>query len=328
MQTQPQTYARMLAGNNNQIISSLLTPSMTSQIQSMVKSYGGGSALNPAKTQQIANQFFGQNYNSLNPSVMASVINSQTGLNLTANNVIPWIVGQTAGVNEASSTPKDGSGAPVSAGKTGSAAKGQYGLAQPTAAKSAGGRAGALGMHSPAQSWQQVLQGDQGGAGKDSAANVYLNNEKKSGQRNPVLEGFLQNTSAGSMVSVDTKSGQRVMSMTDARRYSPNEIAAGQATVRTGSQAGNSVSQITQGLTDPNANTAGEMQQRAGSNLGQTLAAYNKAHPAQASGGGQAVTVTLSTEAKQLLKLLPSNSNSAASSGTVPVNPNASSASR
>jgi hypothetical protein len=327
MQTQPQTYAKMLAGNNNQIIGSLLTPGMTGQISSLVKSYGGANALNPAKTQQIANQFFGQNYNSLNPAVMASVINQQTGLNLTANNVIPWIVNQTAGQNEASATPRDASGRPVSASAR-NLPTSSTGLAAGTNATPASGRAGTLGVQTAFQSWQQVLQGDQGGPGRDQAASVYLNNEKRSGQRNPVLEGLLQNTKSSDMVTVNTRSGSRVMSLTDAMRYYPNELAQGSAVVRTGAEAGQSVSQVAGGLTDPSANAAGEMQQRAGSSLGQSLSAFNRAHPSQGSGSGRAVTVTLSTEARQLLKLLPSNTNSAAATGQVPVNPYSSAASR
>jgi hypothetical protein len=332
MQTQPQTYAKMLAGSNTNIISQLGLGQELPQLQGMIKNYGGAGALNPAKVQQIATQWFGKNYNTMNTSMMASVINQQTGLNLNSNNVLPWIVNQEAGLNEASNTAANPAGGSVPARNTKGAPTGTGGLATGRAAGYYGvegllGRALPFGLgKGGAESWQQQLEADQKGG---FAAKNYLSEEKQSGQRNPVLESLLQRVPAGTQVAVNTRSGMRVMEFGAAMKYYPNELASGNATFR-GSTVSGSVSGITGGLADTGLSTAAEMQQRAGSNLGTPLAAYNAKTSGASQGGmgGTSVKVDLTNEAKQLLKLLPSNTSGAAAAGTVPTNPNAGSASR
>jgi hypothetical protein len=174
--------------------------------------------------------------------------------------------------------------------------------------------------------WQQVLQGTGG-----QAASYYLQQERKSGQRSPVLESLLQNKSTqGDQVMVQTRNGARVMSFTDAMRYYPDEIASGNAQFY--DSAGHSLGgtgSLTQGMTDPSAPWAREERQRgAAAAAGVSYAAWRKKNPAPASGAGGNVTVSLSQEARQLLKLLPSNYSQAAASGQVPASTYVSAGSR
>lgn len=81
-----------------------------------------------------------------------------------------------------------------------------------------------------------------------------------------------------------------------------------------------------QGLVNSSANVTGEESSKgAGNKAGVSLSQYQKQHPGTTGGG---VTVNLSAEAKQLLKLLPSNSDQAAASSTVPTPPYVASPSR
>jgi hypothetical protein len=247
---------------------------------------------------------------------------------MNATQAFQWIVSQSAGNNEASNNGILGvaanAGANVSAAKPGSARTGRYGLATGSQGSLAE-EIFTLGLGGHAASWQQALT-----AANSSAAAPYLAAEKKSGQRSPVLEALIQNTGSDAQVLVNTATGQRVMSIGDAMKYYPNELASGNVQFYGSSgQALGNTSGITQGLINTQANVSGEEKQRAGSNAGVSLSAWEKAHPSAApTAGTQAVTISLSAEAQQLLKLLPSNNDQAAASSTVPANTSVSQASR
>jgi hypothetical protein len=247
---------------------------------------------------------------------------------MNATQAFQWIVSQSAGNNEASNNGILGTtanaGANVSAANPGSARTGRYGLATGSQGNLAEEIA-TLGLGGHAASWQQALT-----AANSSGAAPYLSAEQKSGQRSPVLEAILQNTSSSDQVLVNTASGQRVMSIADAMKYYPNELASGNVQFYNSSgQALGNTSSITQGLVNTSANVSGEEKQKAGSGSGVTISAWEKAHPSAApTAGTQAVTISLSAEAQQLLKLLPSNNDQAAATSTVPANTSASQASR
>jgi hypothetical protein len=336
--TNPGAYNKLLAGQNMQILSQggLMTPQLQASMNKMIASAGGGSALmsNPSLRDQVATQFLNQNQVSgnINENLWAQEISSLTGVNMNATQAFQWIVSQSAGDNEASHN--SGLGVGTTPGASVSASKktpsgtptGQYGLAQ--SKTSIVSRISSLFEHgsTSGESWQNVLKG-----ANAPAANAYLSQESKSGQRSPVLEGLIQNTSSSDQVMVQTSSGQRVMSMQDAMKYYPNELASGNVNFygSKGQSLGNT-SGLTHGLINPSANVASEEKQKAGANLGVTASAYEKAHPnaVTAAGGGQAVQISLSAEAAQLLKLLPSNNDVAAATSTVPANPVVSQASR
>lgn len=315
MRNNPSQYARMLSGNNMAAIGSMLTPQMQSSLQQMISQAGGAGALkDPAVAAQISNQFLNK-WQSLDPSLtvqnLSSVLNQQSGANVPSGQIMSWIVNQVAGNNEAAYTH---SGASAGWGGT---QTGKYGLADPTHGSIGPGK----DQITASRSWQQVLQGSSGGAG---AADAYLKQvSAQGGKRNPVLEALLQNAQSGDHVSVQTKNGARVMSMSQAMKFYPNELAKGDVDFynSSGKLIGNTAS-LTNGLVASGANVAGEEAQRAGSKQGLSMSNWEKAHPnsTKLNGGNQAVTITLSQEAAQLLKLVNAQEQSAAA-GTVPAVP-------
>jgi hypothetical protein len=334
--TSPGAYNKLLAGQNMQFLTQggLMTPQLQSSLNQMIAQAGGGNALmsNPTLRDQIATQFLNKNQVSgnINENLWAQEISAMTGVSMNPTQAFQWIVSQSAGVNEASHNTglgmgQSNPGASVRAGSLGKAPTGQYGLAQ--------NKTGALDKLSSlfehgnlsGESWQTMLKGT-GAAGQ-----AYMTQEQKSGQRSPVLEALLQNSNSSDQVMVQTSTGQRVMSLADAMKNYPNELAAGNVEFYNSSgQAIGNTSALTHGLTNSAASVTAEEKQKAGANLGVTASAWEKAHPntTAAAGGGQAVTISLSNEAQQLLKLLPSNNDAAAATSTVPANPVVSQASR
>jgi hypothetical protein len=323
--TDPAKYNQLLSGQGlSEITSSgLMSKSEQQGMQQMIQQAGGTSALkaNPDLYSSIVSQFLNkyQTSGNINENVWTGYVNSMTGSNMTNTQAMQYIVQQMAGVNEAGSNSSiaNNTGASVSASNLGNAPTGKGGLAT----GSSPGLLGQLFLGDKSKSWQQVLQGD------NSAAAPYLAAEKQSGQRSPVLESLLQNTQSSDQVAVQTSTGQRVMSMSDAMKYYPNELAAGSVEFynSAGKAVGNTAD-LTGGLVNAGASTAGEVKQKAGSTLGTSMSAFQKAHPG--STGTIGGTFSLTTEAAQLLKLLPSNSDQAAATATVPANTYTTQASR
>jgi hypothetical protein len=322
MRNNPGQYARMLSGNNMAAIGSMLTPQMQSSLQQMISQAGGAGALkDPATAAQISNQFLNK-WQALDPSLtvqnLSSVLNQQSGADIPSGQIMSWIVNQVAGNNEAAYTH---SGASAGWGGT---QTGQYGLANPVHGSLGPGK----DQNNMSQTWQDVLKGASGGT---QAANAYLKQvSAQGGKRNPVLEALLQNAQSGDHVSVQTKNGTRVMSMSQAMKFYPNELAKGDVDFynSSGKLLGNTAS-LTNGLVASGADVAGEESQRAGSKQGLSMSKWQQAHPnsTQLNGGNHAVTITLSQEAAQLLKLVNAQEQAAAA-GTVPSVPWNTSASR
>jgi hypothetical protein len=343
--TQPKEYARMLTGSGMQFVQQLpgMSPDKIQGLQSMIAQAGGGSqvAASPDLQQQVADQFL-NTYQGTDPNldmnIWAAFLSQVTGIKFTPQTVMLWVVNQVAGNTVAAHTSAGqgggtarsgggGAGAPVSAAHTGGAAAGKYGLAQSTAAQRGQGARGSENI-TPGRTWQQVLKG----TGSGAAAGVYLGQEGKTGKRSPVLEALLQNLPKGAKVSVQTSSGARVMSVEDAMKYYPDEMAAGnvQFYAENGQNLGNTAT-VTQGLTDPTAQQGSQAEaaaKGAGARAGEPI---SKAHVGTARGADAktaTTTIDLTTEAKQLLKLLPSNSDNAAAAATVPSPPYVTSPSR
>jgi hypothetical protein len=342
--TAPGEYMRMVSGSQMQFINQLpgMTPAMISDLQQMIQQAGGGAAVkaNSQLASQIADQFLNKyqpDTPGMDMNVWASILSAVSGEQLDQNQVMPWVVQQVAGNNLAANAPggagQGGGGAAVSAGaaargQTGGAPAGRMGLAQPTQGTAATGRGAALGVGGKqGQTWQQVLQGGPAGG---AAAQAYLGQEQKTGKRSPVLEALLQNAPAGTMVAVRTSSGTVVMPLDQAIKNYPDEIEAGQADFYNSKGSIIDTSSLTGGITDPGA-AGGATKEAAGKAVGtgvQSLSQWQKQHPTSTTGGGRpgavttgGVTVDLTNEAKQLLKLLPSNTDNAAAASTVPQNP-------
>lgn len=348
MRTNPQEFSRLETGFQGDIIKSL--PGMTDEayqdLQKIIQQYGGGNSIDAAKANSITNDWLSkwQGQNSIDLQVWADIIAAQNGPSLDMNNVMQWVVQQVAGKGQAAyaqQQAKQNSMAPVSAKNTGQAPVGQYGLAkgpgQTTGAKNN------FGANAPNQgegTWQNQLKTSQVGGGwaeaghilslgmyqqHNTAANAYLTNEKKSGQRDPVLESLIQNVKDPNNVHVrvSTKGGQRVVTFAEAMRDFPQELASGNATFVDGDYTGKNVQDIT-GNIDPTRNAKSEETNAKLSNKGVSSQQWSKDHPSKGSpkGNVQAVHVDLTNEAKKLLTLLPNNNDDAASTGSPPANYN------
>lgn len=329
MRTNPAQYQNMLTGSALQFIGQLpgMTPQLMQSLQQMIQQAGGANAIKqqPDLAQQIGSQFLNQyqvQYN-IDLNVWSAFLSQVSGISLTPGNVMQWVVEQVAGNTNANygNVASPGRGASVSAGDTGAAPAGRYGLAQ-AVAPSMASRMAALNGPQGGETWQQVLHG-----ANPAASSVYLGQEQRSGQRNPVLEALLQNVPQDAQVAVKTASGTRVMSFSDAMKYYPNEMQAGDVQFYSSSGAAlGGTSAITQGLVNAGANVSPEESSKGpGSKAGISWSQWQKQHPGQTGGG---VTVDLTHEAKQLIKLLPSNNDQAAASSTVPAPPYVSSPSR
>lgn len=314
--TNPGAVLTMQAGQNMSVIQQVMTPQELSGLRQMIGSAGGN--LTPDLVDQIANQFLNvyQVPDDINLTVWASVIASQTGAPVNPQNVMQWIVRQVGGYNEAQAARNLG-GTAQSTGLVGGggAASGRYGLAT-----------GAMGH------WQATLTGASGGS---QAAHAYLSETLRTHQRSPVIEALLQNAKASDQVRVMTRNGPRVMSFAQAVQYYPNELISGNVEFydSSGKVLGNTAA-LTHGLVDPSVSVAPELSQKGGANQGLPWAKWMKQHPGfsatpgQGPTGGTPTVVTLSSEARQLLRLLPNNYDAAASASMVPANPWATSASR
>lgn len=351
MRTNPQEFSRLETGFQGDIVRNL--PGMTDEayadLQKMIQQYGGGNSIDASKANSIANDWLAkwQGQNSIDLQVWADIISAQNGPSLDMNNVMQWVVQQVAGKGQAAYAKQQAdqnSMKPVNANNTGQTPVGQYGLAKGPSQKT--GKVGPKNNYgAPAPdngdaTWQHTLKTSQVGTGwagfahiitagvyeqHNNAANAYLTNEKKSGQRDPVLESLIQNVKDpnNTHVKVSTKAGQRVVTFAEAVRDFPNELASGQATFVDGDQAGKTTQDIT-GNEDPTRNVKGEQTNAKLGKQGVSAQQWNKQHPSQGNKTGQvqAVKVDLSAEAKKLLVLLPNNNNDPASTGQPPQNNN------
>jgi hypothetical protein len=312
--TNPSAVLTMQSGQNMSVIQQIMTPQELAGLKQMIGAAGGN--LTPDLVDQIANQFLNvyQVPDNINLNVWASVISSQTGAPVNPQNVMQWIVHQVGGQNEAQAARNQGGSAqPTGMGGSPTAATGKYGLAT-------------------GSGWQATLRGAAGGS---QAASAYLSEVRKSKQRSPVLEALLQNASSSDQVRVLTRSGPRVMSLSAAMKFYPDELMAGNVEFydSKGKVLGNT-SALTHGLVDPSVSTSAEMGQKAGANQGLSWAKWVKQHPGfsatpgHGQAGGASYMVTLSSEARQLLKLLPGSYDTSAAMGTIPANAWAAQASR
>lgn len=146
------------------------------------------------------------------------------------------------------------------------------------------------------------------------------------GQRNNVLEALMQNLSGNTKVSVNTAGGgQKTMTLAEAIRYYPAEVAAGQAQVVSGKHAGSYTNDasLTGGLSDKTSSTLNEAAKESTSqSLSQGVSKhangvqdtdnYLKKHPLKGSQSTNSVQVDLTPEAKKILRVV-SNDTSAQS---------------
>lgn len=132
--------------------------------------------------------------------------------------------------------------------------------------------------------------------------------DEKTGGRNRVLEGIMQNQPDAdhSNVEVHTASGVRVVSLADAMKNHPEELQAGDVKFTSGANKGKTVSDL---VGSANVNTKADWSKEAKKkdDSGQSLADYTKDNPNDTSGKGTGangkVLVDLTDAAKKLLNV-------------------------
>lgn len=335
MRQNPQEYARMVSGSQMSFIQGVLTPQQIQELQGLIKQYGSTQA-----SIDTIEQLFLNNHPEIDLHVLAASLPANLiGVQLDESNVMKWIIQQLAGNTAAAYAGQTKTHAPVSASGTtksggykgGNAQTGKMGLLVPPKSSSFTGNRAVEDelsrIHGGTAWWSLGAVQNENKAGK-----AYVDQMKKSGQRDPVLEALLQNVDDPNsvQVKVSTSSGDRVMSFADAMKYFPNELAAGKATFVSGKEKGKTTADLLGGGNiDATRDYKSELTSPQGAKAGVSAQEYAKKHPSKDTGPGpQKVTVDLTTEAKRLLYLLPSTNNESQATGLPPFNPYSSQASR
>ncbi len=329
MRNKPEEYARMVSGSQRSMIEMQLGAKGVADLQELIKKYGTSQTAIPQIEQEFLNA-----HPEIDLNVVADTLSGAlTGVQLDNSNVMDWIIQQLAGNTAAAHVDKTSATKPVDAKNTAGAQTGKFGL---------------MDLNTPSgkpldERQQRILitekHADKGFLGifghhKNHAGEAYADEMKASGKRDPVLEALLQNVSDpnNTQVRVSTASGDRVVSFADAMKLFPNELAAGKVEIVSGDQKGKSTSEIVGGNIDSNRDTKSELTSKEGQKAGQSVADYEKKHGPMTKKGAdvvsQRVTVDLSTEAKQLLQLLPSVNSQSSATGYPPYNSNSAQGSR
>lgn len=328
MRNQPGQYARMVAGSQMSWIQTIFSPQQLNDLKSLITKYGVSQQAIPQIEQEFLNA-----HPEIDLNIIAQTLSGElTGVQLDNSNVMDWVIQQLAGNTAAAhGATQSNANKPVDRNNTAGARTGKYGLYTPdkndTPKSGQKGVEEGLRFHGAGKDWW-------GGASENKAGKIYVDQMKKSGKRDPVLEALLQNVDDPNKtkVRVSTSKGDRIVSFEEAMRLFPNELASGKVQIVTGDQAGKSTSDIIGGNADPNRDTKGELTGDNQQKAGQSLSDYEKKHgKIKGSDDGlvkQRVTVDLTEEAKRLLQLLPSTNNQSSATGYPPYNPNSAQGSR
>jgi hypothetical protein len=331
MRNQPGEYARMVTGSQMSFIKGVLTPEEIADLQALIKKYGNSTAAVPA----IEKEFL-DSHTRIDLNVIAETLSGQlTGVQLDRSNVMDWIIHQLAGNTAAAHTDQTSAVAPVDASKADGAQTGKFGLIDMSGGS---GEKVSKRVQRISITEQHADSGFLGlgiiGHHKNRAGEVYADAMEKSGKRDPVLEAILQNVKEPNKtdVRVNTATGDRIVSLSEAMKYFPNELARGNVQLVSGNQSGKTISDVVQGHVDSNREYKDELANTQGQKVGQTVEEYGKKHklPGEkkdAPSGGK-VTVDLSDEAKRLFKILDGTGNESSATGYPPYNPNSAQGSR
>lgn len=319
MRNKPEEYARMVSGSQRSMIEMQLGAKGVADLQALIKKYGSTQQAIPQIEQEFLNA-----HPEIDLNVVADTLSGAlTGVQLDNSNVMDWIIQQLAGNTAAAHTDQATKTKPVDAKNPGDAQTGQYGLYQPTKDKPMEAKDVFKYMHVNTDFFHNE---------RNKAGESYTKAMETSGKRDPVLEAILQNIKEPNKtnVRVATSKGERIVSLEEAMRLFPNELAKGDVQFIDGDQAGKSVSQVVNGQVDANRDISKELTNVEGQKIGQTPEEYEKNYgPIKKPGGGdvvnQRVTVGLTDEAKRLLTVLNDQSSA---TGYPPFNSNAQQGSR
>jgi hypothetical protein len=289
--------------------------------------YGGVAKIkgNPDLLQNLADEFQDQFQNQLNLTALMDIIRNGSGVTITENQVTKWVVGHVLGFNGSSEVGKGtaAAGGAVTVGPDGitrSANTGQVVSGTPLAATGSGNtgqdrtRAGGKALNKSQQAYFDLVHK------KGLPANYH----------EPAIEALLNRVKDPdkTQVLVHSGGGYRKVSVSDAIKYFPNEIAKGDIVFAEGQYtddqgqtqdvAGKGFTDVTGVSGDSKRNTNYDVSRTDVSKVGTKIdpkdpkyqKLLNPADPNNPNNpdGGLLGKFDLTDTAKKLLKLIPSGS--------------------
>lgn len=329
-ETNPVGYAKVAAGSKLEAAQSL--GNLVPAVQQAIQQQGGGKAIDEPTARQIAQSVLGQNPDWNNPDYWTGYI-AMTGADPSGNpmlwltDLVMTIAGQNTQLQAAKASNAGQPTTLPNSGSTGGAGGSSGGGTSVPGSGSTGKPSATLpsGVSSSAQGYMnsktyKTWQSDAKSQGSGSAAGA-LQSEETSNGRSRVIEGILQQDPHAdhSNVEIETKTGQRVMSLADAIKDYPAELESGSAKFMSGPDQGKTVSDLLgQGNIDASGGTASkalsEEAGSTGSKSGQSLSAWQKKHPATnntqpGTGSNGTVILDLTAAAQQLLQVSSATGN-------------------
>lgn len=290
-----------------------VTPEMRQWIKDRVQREGGGDAIKnqPELANTIAGEFLDQFLDRMDPNAFTDVIGQLSGQDFGGNPEMAarYLVEQIAGNTMAAEAKKT----QMSVGTTDMKARMADG------SKNAGMESTLGGFLGKTQVGHGVF------ARHSDAVDAYATGAKKSGKRDPIIEALLANKDINATdafgsnksdkmhVEVQTHSGGRVMTLAQAIKEFPNEIAAGKVRFVDGDAAGKDVASFTGGKIDATRDWKSEL--RKDTKTGVTSKDWGVTNNTAAEGG--TLRVELTPEAQKLVKV--AYGDASAAGGTPPV---------
>lgn len=336
----PTAAAQLRTTQDLSIVNQLFSSQEQAWVKAQAQKYGGATAVknDPNLVAKIAQDFYRQFPQSHpNMDADAAQLAMYSGGTLDRSNAVQWAIQQMIGNTEGAQAAQDQ--ALSGQHKTDSASLNKFVSGQATADKSIGGviKSGISGLGAPisiSPSLGKALgiqtpgtPGAAGAATLSKAEQAYVDLAKTGGKQYGAIEQLLtslksKGTDIDSLkVVVSAYGGKREMSLADAIKNFPNEVAAGQVTFSTGDMKGQTSGDVA-GATDTGANWTGEAQDKGKANVGK---AYTGTLPT--SDGKSNVIVDLSDEAKKILKIvswpsgLITGASATSATSTTPPNP-------
>lgn len=296
-----------------------LTPQMQQWAKDAIAQAGGADVIRqqPDMASDLANQFLDQFLDQIDPNAFTQVVGRLTGqdfggdVELAAQYFIEYVAGNsmaaTAERNQGSVQKTDLKGNDLKTGK-----------------KNADVSSSLSKFNDLTTDRTLGIWSDQ-----SEAAQAYMTGAQKSGQRDPVIEALLQDKSLrgdygdNTHVEVQTKSGNRVLTLKEAIQQFPEQIAAGKIRFLDGEAKGKSVSDLTGGKVNNQADWKSERDR--GTTSGVSTTDWFKQHPQDGStpsqSGAQQVQIGLTPQAQKWLSVVDPSQSSAAASGGYPTAP-------
>lgn len=250
-QTNPTAAAQLRTKADIQTINQLFSAEEIAWINSEVAKYGGKTAVTgqPDIVAQIAQDFYGQ-FPNRNMEADTGVLSALSGVKLTNQTAMSWVIEQLAGNTEGAQAGKD----QALAGNRKATAAGLDKFRDSTSTGS--GLSRIIQSNGPGQ--PITLGGSSSTYSKTEGA--YVKEAQASGQESGVIEAMITNLKKqgvnldSTKVVVNTSGGRREMSLQDAITNFPNEVAAGKVQISTGDLKGQSTSDVA-GMADTSTGT-------------------------------------------------------------------------